>query len=94
MVKKRYIADVEAVLARRQNNGADYWASADGRLGVGDPFSTLTSLVILHELKVARTHEAIRGALQLTLGAWRDDGRYRLAPSGTLYPCRTLRLSV
>jgi len=81
--------DVEAVLARRHDNGADYWASADGRLGVGDPFSTLTSLMILHELRVARSHEAIRGGLQLILSAWRDDGRYRLAPSGTLYPCST-----
>jgi len=89
VVNKKYIPDVDAVLARRHDNGADYWASADGRLGVGDPFSTLTSLVILHELKVARSHEAIRGALQLIRGAQRDDGRYRLAPSGTLYPCYT-----
>ena len=89
MVTKKHIPDVEAVLARRHDNDADYWASADGRLGVGDPFSTLTSLLILHELKVARTHEATRGALQLVLDAWRDDGRYRLAPSGTLYPCHT-----
>ncbi|MDP6633983.1 MAG: prenyltransferase [Phycisphaerae bacterium] len=89
MVSKKYIPDVEAVLARRYDNGADYWASADGRLGVGDPFSTLTSLLILHELKVARSHEAIRGALQLIREARRDDGRYRLAPSGTLYPCYT-----
>ncbi len=89
MVNKKYIPDVDAVLARRHDNGADYWASSDGRLGVGDPFSTLTCLVILHELKVARSHEAIRGALQLIRGARRDDGRYRLAPSGTLYPCYT-----
>jgi hypothetical protein len=89
VVNKKYIPDAEAVLARRYDNGGDYWAGADGRLGVGDPFSTLTSLLILHELRVARTHEAVRGALQLVLGAWRDDGRYRLAPSGALYPCYT-----
>lgn len=88
-MNKKYIPDAEAVLARRHDNGGDYWAGADGRLGVGDPFSTLTSLLILHELRVARTHEAVRGALQLVLGAWRDDGRYRLAPSGALYPCYT-----
>jgi hypothetical protein len=89
VVSKKYLPDLQAVLARRHDNGADYWATADGRLGVGEPFSTLTSLVILHELKVARTHEAIRGALQLILGCWRDDGRYRLAPGGALYPCAT-----
>ena len=89
MVSKTQISDVEAVLARRHDNGADFWASADGRLGVGEPFCTLTSLLVLHELKVARTHEAVRGALELIRGAQRDDGRYRLAPSGALYPCAT-----
>jgi hypothetical protein len=89
VVSKKYIRDVEAVLARRHDNGADFWASADGRLSVGEPFSTLTSLLVLHELKVARTHEAVSGALALVRGAQRDDGRFRLAPSGTLYPCST-----
>jgi hypothetical protein len=89
VVSRKYISDVEAVLARRHDNGADFWASADGRLAVGEPFSTLTSLLVLHELKVARSHEAIRGALQLIRGAQRDDGRYRLAPGGALYPCAT-----
>jgi len=88
-VSKQYAPDIEAVLARRHDNGADYWATADGRLAVGDPFSTLTSLLILHELKVPRTHEVVRGALDLVLGTWREDGRYRLAPSGALYPCAT-----
>jgi len=83
------LSDVEAVLARRHDNGADFWATADGRIGVGEPFSTLTSLLVLHELNVARTHEAVRGALQLIHGAQREDGRYRLAPSGALYPCAT-----
>lgn len=89
MVKRRYAADVDTVLARRHDNGADYWATADGRLAVGGPFCTLASLLILHELGVARTHEAVRGGLGLVLGAWRDDGRYRLAPSGWHYPCST-----
>ncbi len=89
MVSKRNIPDIEAILSRRYDNGGDYWATADGRLAVGEPFSTLTSLLVLHELGVRRTHEAVRGALQLILDAWRDDGRYRLAPGGALYPCST-----
>lgn len=82
-------ADVDAVLARRYDNGADYWATVDGRLAVGGPFCTLASLLILHELGVGRNHEAVRGGLQLILESWREDGRYRLAPSGSLYPCST-----
>lgn len=77
------------MLARRHDNGGDYWTSADGRLAVGSPFSTLGSLLILHELRVARTHEAVQGGLQLVLQAWREDGRFRLAPGGALYPCGT-----
>jgi hypothetical protein len=38
---------------------------------------------------VAPTHEAVRGALQLVRAARRDDGRYRLAPGGAIYPCST-----
>ena len=60
-----YRSDVDAILAARHDNGADFWATSDGRLAVGDPFSTLTSLMVLHELKVPRTHEAVRGALEL-----------------------------
>lgn len=88
-VKSKYIRDVEAVLARRRDNGGDYWASGDDRLAVGGAFSTLSSLLVLHELGIARTQEAISGALQLVLQAWREDGRFRLAPGGALYPCST-----
>ena len=89
MASRKYQADVDAILARRHDNGADFWATSDGRLAVGDPFSTLTSLMVLHELKVPRTHEAVHGALDLVRGAWRADGRFRLAPDGAIYPCAT-----
>lgn len=89
MTASRNAADIEAVLAKRTANGPDYWATGDGRLAVGEPFSTITSLVILHELSVPGTHEAVRGALDLCLGTWRDDGRFRLAPTGAIYPCHT-----
>ena len=39
-----YRADVEAILAKRHSNGGDFWATLDGRIYVGGPFSTLASL--------------------------------------------------
>lgn len=82
-------ADAEAILARRHDNGGDFWATPDGKLYVGNPFSTVASLVMLHELGVGPEHEAVRGGLELILAACRDDGRIRLGPKSPLYPCYT-----
>lgn len=81
--------DVRAVLARRHDNGADYWATGDGRIYVGSPFSTISSLGILHELGVGREHEAVKGGLALILAACREDGQIRVAPKAPLHPCYT-----
>lgn len=89
MVNKRYAGDLERVLATRHDNGADFWATADGRIGVGGPFSTLETLLILSELRVPKSHEAIKGAARHVLEACREDGQIRVAPKGTIYPCHT-----
>lgn len=92
-MNKKHIPDIEAILAKRHSNGGDFWASADGRIGVGSPFSTLESALILNELGVSHNHEAIQGALQIMLNAWRIDGRFRMAPSGGIYPCHTANIA-
>ncbi len=89
MTNKMYAADVSQILATRHDNGADYWATPDGRIGVGGPFSTLDSLLILSELGVPKSHEGLKGAAELVLDACGEDGRVRVAPKGTIYPCHT-----
>ena len=42
-------ADIDAILAKRHDNGGDFWATPDHRIYVGSPFSTLSSLGMLHE---------------------------------------------
>lgn len=89
MTNKSHQADIDAILAMRGHNGADFWATEDGRIYVGSPFSTLSSLGMLHELGVTAAHEAVRGGLELILAGWREDGKIRLAPKAPLYPCYT-----
>jgi hypothetical protein len=89
MRDEQLIRDIDAIVARRHDNGGDFWASADGKLYIGNPFSTLASLGMLHELGVDRDHEAVGGGLELVLDACRDDGRIRLGPRTPLYPCYT-----
>lgn len=48
-VAKQYQADVDAILAKRHDNGADFWAMPDGRWGVGSPFSTFDCALMLAE---------------------------------------------
>ncbi|HYN28632.1 MAG TPA: hypothetical protein VES95_01990 [Dermatophilaceae bacterium] len=89
-VPPRYQADVEAILGTRGDNGADYWATPDRRLGKGGPFSTLEAPALLLELGVDPGEPVLRGAAELVLSTWRDDGRFRLSPAGAIYPCHTI----
>lgn len=81
--------DLEKLLDTRFDNGADFWATPDGRLGIEEPFSTLSALLIMSELKVDKSHEALQGAAELVLQAIRDDGRVQTASKGAMYPCHT-----
>jgi hypothetical protein len=84
-----YEADLKQILAVRHENGADFWAAPDGRICIERPISTLTALLIMSELRVPQSHEAVKGAAELVLKACREDGRVRIAPKGAIYPCHT-----
>ncbi len=84
-----YKKDVRAILAKRRDNGGDYWSGQDGQVGVGSPLSTVQCVCVLTDLGVDSSSQAIRGACDLILGCWRADGRFRISPSGAIYPCHT-----
>lgn len=89
-VAPQYQADVVEILATRGDNGADYWATPDRRLAKGGPFSTLEAPALLAELGVDPGDEVLHGAAELLLSTWQEDGRFRLSPSGAIYPCHTI----
>lgn len=85
----RYQGDVDAILARRQDQGWDLWTTPDQRLMKGAPFSTLECVSYLLELGMERDAPVLRDAAALILGKWQADGRFRLYPKGSIYPCQT-----
>lgn len=85
-----YESDIRAILAKRSDNGADLWATPDGRLLKGSPFTTLESACMLAELGMDPAEPVLRETAGLILGAWRGDGRFRLYPQGAVYPCHTI----
>lgn len=82
--------DVQAILATRHDNGADYWATPDRRLSKGGPFSTLEAPALLLELGMDPVEQVLRETTELIFSTWRTDGRFKLSPSGAIYPCHTI----
>lgn len=89
-IDSKYVADVEKILSHRYDNGADYWATPDNRIMKGSPFTTLNSILMLLELGMEPSEPVLQGAAELIFQSWRDDGRFRIAPKGAIYPCQTI----
>jgi len=88
-IPTQYKDDVDAILKKRHDNGADFWATPDGRWGVGSPFSTFDCGLILSELGLRRPDPLAKGIAEQFLALWQEDGRIRPAPKGAVYPCHT-----
>lgn len=88
-MEQQYIADVEAILSHRHDNGADYWTTPDHKLLKGAPFTTLESALYLLELGVPPEDEVLRQVAALIFDGWKEDGRIKVSPTGGIYPCHT-----
>ncbi len=89
-VEKQYLSDVEAILTHRYDNGGDLWATLDKRLLKGAPFSTLESVLFLLELGMEPAEPLLQEAAQLFFSTWQEDGRFKMYPKGSIYPCHTI----
>ena len=89
-VLPQYQKDVEAILARRYDNGADYWATPDSKLLKGSPFTTLHCAYMLSELGMNRSESVLQETSDLIFRSWREDGRFKVSPQGGIYPCHTV----
>jgi len=88
-VSSVYQTDIDTILAKRHDLGADLWTTPDKRLIKGTPFSTMDCALLLLELGVAPTDPILRDVAALIWSVRREDGRFKLAPSGAIYPCHT-----
>jgi len=89
MIDKRYQSDVDIILSHRYDLGADYWTTPDKRLGKGGVFSAYSSAFMLLELGMEPSDPIMKELAKLFFSIWREDGRFKLYPSGAIYPCHT-----
>lgn len=88
-VEEQYLSDVEVILSHRYDNGADLWATPDKRLLKGSPFSTFDSVLYLLELGMPPDEAVLKDAADLIFSVWQEDGRFKIYPKGSIYPCQT-----
>ena len=88
-VSKKYAADVDGILKRRGHLGGTFWTTPDRRIGKGSPFATVDCALMLADLGMKRSDGILRGSAETLFEAWQEDGRFRVAPKQTVYPCHT-----
>lgn len=88
-LEKQYALDVETILSHRHDNGADLWTTPDNRLIKGAPFSTLESVMYLLELGMDPIEPLLKETAALIFSTWQEDGRFKVYPQGSIYPCHT-----
>ncbi len=91
-MKSLYQSDIQTILSKRYDNGADYWTTPDKRLMKGSPFTTLDCAYMLLELGMDRSDPILQETANLILSTWRDDGRFKVSPKGAIYPCHTINV--
>ena len=79
--------DLQYILSKRYDNGFDFWATPDKKVAVGGAFSSIGALITLSDLGIDSDHEAIVGGAEILLGLIRPDGRIKISPKGSIFPC-------
>ncbi len=88
-IARTHQSDIQAILGRLRHLGGEYWTTPDRRIGKGSPFATVDCALMLADLGVKRTDTVARGVAEVLFEAWQEDGRFRVAPIGSIYPCHT-----
>ncbi len=89
-MKKNYQTEIDVILSKRHDNGADYWTTPDRRLIKGSPFTTLDSAYLLSELGMDLSEPILQETANMIFSSWREDGRFKTSPQGAIYPCHTI----
>ncbi|HWQ58970.1 MAG TPA: prenyltransferase [Clostridia bacterium] len=89
-MREWYQDDIQTLLAKRRGNGGELWATPEGSLIKGSPFTTLECAAMLAELGMGPDEPVLRATAALIFAVQRPDGRFKLTPQGAIYPCHTI----
>lgn len=88
-IHPKYENDIEMIMSHRYDLGGDYWTTQDHRLIKGTPFSMVDVVLLFLELGMDVTDPLMGELADLIFSTWKKDGRFKVYPSGGIYPCQT-----
>jgi len=88
-IDKKYQSDVDIIMSHRHDLDGDFWTTPDKRLGKGGAFSAYNCAFMLLDLGMAPDDPILKEVTALFFSVWREDGRFKLSPTGAMYPCHT-----
>jgi hypothetical protein len=89
-LKEKYKNDIAIIMDKINHNGGDLWATKDKKIWKGSPFATRDVAIMLSELGFTNKDILVQEIADLILSTWRPDGRFKISPSGAIYPCHTI----
>ena len=88
--REKYKDDIAVIMSKVNHNGGDLWATSDKSIWKGSPFSTRDVALILSELGFNKNDVIIQDIAALIFSLWKHDGRFKVSPKGSIYPCQTI----
>jgi len=88
--KQKYKNDIALIMSKINHNGGELWATEDKKIWKGSPFATRDVAIMLSDLGFTKEDGIIRDIADLIFSSWKPDGRFRVSPSGSIYPCQTI----
>ncbi|MBN2350152.1 MAG: hypothetical protein JXJ22_15035 [Bacteroidales bacterium] len=92
-LREKYKEDIASIMAKINHNGGELWATKDRRICKGSPFSTRDVAIMLSELGFTKKDTIIQDIAELIFSTWKPDGRFKISPSGAIYPCHTIGIA-
>jgi len=89
-LKEKYKDDIALIMTKINHNGGELWATTDQKISKGSPFATRDVAIMLSELGFTKEDRIIQDIAELIFSNWKYDGRFRISPSGAIYPCQTI----
>jgi len=89
-IREHYKNDIDIIMSKKHHLEGDLWTTKDNRIGKGSPFSMRDVAIMLTDLGFTKDDDIIQEISSSLFRTWQADGRFKITPLGSIYPCHTI----